>query len=118
MTTKIEEQWREDVTTQLKELAKAQNTTNVSIERLESRIIPRQEFEAAIGTRVSTEAFQGRMTNVETRIARLEGGPKSFRDWMGTILGIGGCLGMTISTVIGISAGIVLPIIFFIVLHH
>lgn len=117
MTTELEKQWREDVTTQLKDLTKAQNTTAVALERIESRIIPRQEFEAAIGTRVSTEAFDGRMAAVETRITRLEGGPKTFRDWLGVILGIGGCLGMCVGAFVSVTAGIVLPIVFFLVLH-
>lgn len=118
MSVELEKQWREDVTTQLKELTKAQGTTAVALERIESRIIPRQEFESAISTRVSNEAFSGRMATVENRITRLEGGPKTFRDWMGTILGIGGCLCMTVGTVIAITSGIMLPIIFFLALHH
>lgn len=79
------------------------------IERVDSKIMPRSEIEAADAKRVLDETYKADMRAINDRFARIEGGSGRFIAWIGVIFGGMGCLG-TIITALASAAGIIIAL--------
>lgn len=72
----------------------------------------RQEIEAMVSTRVSSDIFNAELKSVRDDIVEMRQKPENFRSWISTVVAVGGCaitlISIVISTLISI-AMIVLP---------
>jgi hypothetical protein len=98
----IDASWRSEVNTSLKELL------------IEVRQRPtRTEIEALIATKVSADVFGAELKAIRADIDEIRQKPREARDWLGTIVTVGGC---AISALIGI-LGIAIPMIILVIQH-
>ena len=94
--------WRSEVNASLKELL------------IEVRQRPtRPEIEAMISTKVGADVFNSELKALRDDIAEMRGKPETARNWLGTIVTVGGC---AISAIIGLLA-VAIPVIILVIQH-
>jgi hypothetical protein len=82
----------------------------VSVQRIESSMVTRAEFNADLKERVPLDVYQADRQGILDRLIRIESSPQRMIGWIGAVVG---CLGILIA-----AAGFLFSVIAYFVTHQ